>query len=65
MADRVGKRNLLLVTQSANAVVVLAIAILISTGMIIWQHLIIATALNGLIFSFNSLGRQSLIPELV
>ncbi len=65
VADRVKKRNLLLVTQSANAVVALAIAILISTGAIIWQHLIIAAVLNGLVFSFNSPGRQSFIPELV
>lgn len=65
LADRVRKRNLLLVTQVATGLVALATAILVGTGLItIWQ-LIILGVLQGTIFSFNMPTRQAFLAELV
>jgi MFS family permease len=65
LADRLPKRNLLLVTQTLTGLTVLATAILVYTGLItIWQ-LVILGFIEGSIFSFNMPARQALIPELV
>ena len=65
VADRVKKRDLLIVTQAANGVVTLIIAILIATGAIALWHLIAAAALTGIIFAFHVPARLAIIPELV
>ncbi len=65
IADRVRKRNLLIVTQAFNAIVTLVIAILIGTGRIEFWHLVIAAVLIGFSFVFNGPARQAIIPELV
>jgi len=65
VADRVKKRDLLIVTQVANGVVTLIIAILIATGAIALWHLIAAAALTGIIFAFHVPARLAIIPELV
>jgi MFS family permease len=65
LADRVSKRNLLLVTQSATGLVALTTAVLVSTNQItIWQ-LVVLGLLEGAIFSFNMPSRQAFIVELV
>ncbi|MBA7609052.1 Enterobactin exporter EntS [subsurface metagenome] len=65
VADRVKKRNLLIVTQVANGIITLIIAILIATeGILLW-HLIAAAALTGIIFAFHVPARLAIIPELV
>jgi len=65
VTDRVNKRNLLIVTQTSQGIVTVAVAVLIFTGVIAVWHLVVAAALTGVIFAFNAPGRQALIPELV
>ena len=65
IADRVHKRNTLILFQSGAAVIALTIAALIATGSIQWWYFIIAAILQGIIFSFIAPLRQALIPELV
>ena len=65
VADRVAKRNLLLVTQAATGLVALATAVLVATDLItIWQ-LVVLGVLQGTIFSFNMPTRQAFLAELV
>lgn len=65
IADRVQKRNLLIVSQACAGVITLAVAILISTGLIRYWQLLIAALLSGTTFAFNMPGRQAIVPELV
>lgn len=65
ISDRFPKRNLLVVTQSANGLIALLVALLIVTNLVQIWHMIVAGALSGTVFAFNMPGRQSLIPELV
>lgn len=65
VADRLKKRDLLIVTQVANGIITLIIAILIATGGIVLWHLIAAAALTGIIFAFHVPARLAIIPELV
>ncbi|MGE0544302.1 MAG: MFS transporter [Dehalococcoidia bacterium] len=65
IADRVKKRNLLLVTQICTGLVALATAVLVATDIItIWQ-LIVLGVLQGTIFSFNMPARQAFLADLV
>jgi len=65
VADRVRKRNLLLVTQSSMALVTLAVTILISIDKIAVWHLFSASLLTGMISSFMMPARQAFIVDLV
>jgi len=65
LADRVKKRNLLLVTQIITGGLALITAVLVSTGAIEIWHLIVLGALEGSVFSLNMPARMSFIPELV
>jgi MFS family permease len=65
VADRVKKRQLLLFTQSCIVLDSLAMAILVSTGLIeVWQIAILA-AIHGSVLSFNQPSRQAYMVELV
>lgn len=65
VADRVEKRNLLMITQSLTGLLALITAILVHTGVITIGHLILLGLLQGTVFAFNMPARQSLVPELV
>ncbi|MFC1963137.1 MFS transporter [Chloroflexota bacterium] len=65
ITDRVDKRNLLITTQILAGITNLVIAVLISVGAIEVWHLIVSATLTGVLFAFNTPGRQSMIPELV
>ncbi|MBE0415762.1 MAG: MFS transporter [Dehalococcoidia bacterium] len=65
VTDRVKKRNLLIVTLAINMLITLVVAVLITTGVIVLWHLILAAFTTGVTFAFNAPGRQSFIPELV
>ena len=65
IADRVNKRTLLIVTQSAAALVSLATSILILTDLIAYWHLFLLSFSAGAIFSLNMPARQALVPLLV
>lgn len=65
IADRVEKRNLLVVTQTAVGVISLANAILVVTGVVQVWHLVVISIATGVAFAFNFPGRQAFLPELV
>ncbi len=63
-ADRIDKRRLLMLTQLLLGSIASAIALLIFTGLIEVWHLMLASAVKGLIFSFNMPARQAFTAEL-
>ncbi|MDA1096235.1 MAG: MFS transporter, partial [Chloroflexi bacterium] len=65
VADRMDKRNLLIVTQSGVAAITIVVAILIQTGLIEFWHLLAASFLSGVISSFIMPTRQAFIADLV
>jgi len=65
VADRVSKRNLLLVTRGGIAVITLVISLLISFKVIAVWHLMVSSVLSGLFMSFYMPGRQAFVMELV
>jgi len=65
ITDRVEKRNLLIVTQGMVGALMLAVTILIATGLIQVWHMFLASLLSGTIMAFAMPGRQAIIPELV
>jgi MFS family permease len=65
VADRVEKRNLLLVTQTCITLCYLAMAILVHTGVIQIWHLVVIGVFQGAVWAFNMPARQALLPELV
>jgi MFS family permease len=65
VADRVERRRLMMLTQTAALLLALALAVLVSTGLVqIWMVLLVAVG-RGIMMSFNQPARQSLISELV
>jgi MFS family permease len=65
IADRVPKRNLLVVTQSSALVLALIMGILTSTHLIqVWQIMILATLL-GLVNAVDTPTRQAFVGEMV
>ena len=65
VADRVVKRNLLIITQGSIGLLAFLIAILLVMDLLRPWHVLAVAFLSGIIFSFNAPGRQSMIPELV
>jgi len=65
LADRVQKRNLLLVTRTGMGLVSLVITILITAKMITLWHLMLASVVSGTFMSFYMPGRQAYILDLV
>ena len=65
VADRVRKRNLLLVTQALMAVMSLAITLLVQTGTVALWHLFVSSLFAGTIFSFMMPARSAFLVEMV
>lgn len=65
IADRVRKRNLLLITQSCVFIQTFVIAYLIHSDEIAIWHLVISSVLGGVIGSFSMPARQSFLVEIV
>ena len=65
VTDRLNKRNLIIATQAAYALINLVIAVLITMNMIEYWHLVASAVGIGFTFVFNSPARQAIIPELV
>ena len=65
VADRFDKRSVLMTSQSLLAVLSLANAILVHTGVVEIWHLIVVGLLQGLVFPFTIPARQAFVPELV
>jgi len=65
IADRVEKRNLIIIGQALTGFLSLAVAILIAVKAIQLWHLIAASFIDGVILSLAMPARQAIIPELV
>lgn len=65
LADRLSRRAIIQVGQVCVALLAAAIAILLFMDRLRFEHLIIATALQGVVNSFVLPARQSMIPEIV
>jgi MFS family permease len=65
VADRIDKRRLLLVTQTASAALAVLLGFLTLFGVIqLWMMLVLAF-LNGTLLSFDQPARSALVPVLV
>lgn len=65
IADRYNKRNLMVIAQALLAALALALAILYWTGVIRIGHILIISALTGIIAAASSPVRLAIVPELV
>ncbi|HEV8535497.1 MAG TPA: MFS transporter [Candidatus Limnocylindria bacterium] len=65
VADRVERRRLLLITQSASVATSLVLGALVVSGQIAFWHIYAINLLNAIIAAFDAPGRQSLFPTLV
>jgi MFS family permease len=65
VADRADRRRLLIVTQTSAAIVAGILAVLTITGNINIIEIVLISALNSIIFSFDAPTRQAMVPRLV
>ena len=65
VADRTDRRRLLIVTQVSAAIVAFILAILTITENINIVEVVLLSALNSIIFSFDAPTRQAMVPRLV
>ena len=65
VADRADRRRLLIVTQVSAAIVASVLAILTITEHINIVEIVLISALNSVIFSFDAPTRQAMVPRLV
>jgi len=65
IADRVRKRNLIFMTQTALTILAFALGILTSTGLVKIWHVLIIVFLVGVVNAFDMPARQSFVIELV
>ncbi len=65
MADVVNRRNVLFITQTAMALIALALALLTFGGHIALWHIYALTAIQAVAVAFDLPARQSLVPNLV
>ncbi|MGA2191757.1 MAG: MFS transporter [Nitrospirota bacterium] len=65
VADRVSKRNLLLVTQALSMLLALLLAVLVSLGAVRVWHVVFIAGLLGVVNTFDVPGRQSFLVEMV
>ena len=65
VADRADRRRLLIVTQSSAALVAAVLGALTIAGIINIVEVVLISALNSIIFSFDAPTRQAMVPRLV
>ena len=65
VADRTDRRRLLMVTQTSAAIVAAILAVLTITEHINIVEIVLISALNSIIFSFDAPTRQAMVPRLV
>lgn len=65
LADRLQKRDLMMVGQIGLGVANLVAAVLISTGLIQFWHLLMVALATGTTFALTMPARQAIVPELV
>ena len=65
VADRVPKRNLIMIVQSLMALLAVIYVFLIMTQQIQIWHMVIGGIIQGGLFAFNMPARQALVPSIV
>lgn len=65
LADRIDRRRLLLITQSANVVTSLILGTLVATGAIQFWHIYVITFVNSTLAAFDAPARNSFYPQLI
>ena len=65
LADRLSKLRLLQVGQTLNAIIALSVGVLLATGTLRVEHLMIAAVVQGVGMSISMPARQAIIPEFV
>lgn len=65
VADRVSKRDLLLVTQVISACLAVGLGVLVQTGAVRYWEVLLSALILGTVNSFYTPARQAFVPELV
>ena len=65
LADRMDKKVLIQISQALFVVFAVTVGLLITTDVIIWQHLVIASFLHGCVMPFVMPARMAIIPQVV
>ncbi len=65
LADRFPKKNLIIVSQSANAVMTLVLAMMDASGAIWFGAVLIIGVINGSMMAINMPSRQAIISDIV
>ncbi|MCD6152496.1 MAG: MFS transporter [Syntrophobacterales bacterium] len=65
LADRIPRRQIILLSQSGNAILTFLLATLDMTGIICFWHLLAIGFCNGALAAFNMPSRQSIISDIV
>jgi predicted MFS family arabinose efflux permease len=65
VADRADRRRLLIITQTSASIVAAILAVLTITERINIVEVVLLSALNSIIFSFDAPTRQAMVPRLV
>src|SRR5919204_3432493 len=65
VADRADRRRLLLLTQSSAAISAGVLGLLVITDRVNIVEILLISALNSIIFSFDAPTRQAMVPRLV
>lgn len=65
VADRVPRRQIILLSQSGNAILTLLLATLDMTGLILFWHILAIGVCSGILAAFNMPSRQSIVSDIV
>ena len=65
VADRFGRRSLMLVTQTINLVIIAAVTVLLWTDRIAFWHLVVSALILGVTWALDWTARRSILPDLV
>jgi MFS family permease len=65
LADRLNKRNILILTQTIFMILAFALAILTQIKIVTPSQIMIIALLNGIVMAFDAPARQSMVVELV
>jgi Arabinose efflux permease len=65
LIDRIPKKTILIFTQSASMLITLGLGILTLSGQIQYWHLLVSSALLGIVNTLDMPSRQSFVVELV
>ena len=65
LADRLPRRNLVIMSQSGNAIMTVIIGLLDITGIVSFWQVMIIGFINGSLMAFNMPSRQAILSEIV